>query len=205
MFRDAIELDQPPFCETPEALDSVDVMCSSNKFVVGMIDPEVLVESKIDQPVVTSPAIGMEYGFDSDFTSNHRLQSGFGSIRDDLGVDLVATFEQAEDDRLPARSTASFAPDATRSEVGFIHFDLSLKWRIAGTGLSHSVAYSEKDGVHGSYRNASHRSGLGRRQIQSKTAHQMAKTSLTDLRTSKIPVNSNHHRSLALSSESFAS
>jgi hypothetical protein len=41
-------------------------------------------------------------------------------------------------------------------------------------------------------------------QIQRKTAHQISKTGITDLRTPELPVNSNPHRNLALSSESFA-
>jgi hypothetical protein len=43
------------------------------------------------------------------------------------------------------------------------------------------------------------------RQIQHKTANQMPKTRFTDLRMAKVLVNSNHDRSLALSSKSFAS
>jgi hypothetical protein len=36
----------------------------------------------------------MEHGFGSDSAADHRLQSGLGGVGNDLGVDLVASFEQ---------------------------------------------------------------------------------------------------------------
>jgi len=40
MFWDAVELDQAPFREAPEALDSLDAIRSVGEFVVGMLDPD---------------------------------------------------------------------------------------------------------------------------------------------------------------------
>src|SRR6266581_8064968 len=117
MFGDAVELEQAAFSEAPEAFDAVDVLRSAGELVVGVADPEVLVEAEIDQAVVTSPAVGMEHGFGSDSAADHRLQSGFGGVGNDLGVDLVASFEQTEDDRLAAGSSASSAAHATRAKV----------------------------------------------------------------------------------------
>jgi hypothetical protein len=115
MFGDAVELEQAAFSEAPEAFDAVDVLWSAGELVVGVADSEVLVEAEIDQAIVTSPAVGMEHGFGSDSAADHRLQSGFGGVRIDLGVDLVASFEQTEDDRLAAGSSASSAAHATRA------------------------------------------------------------------------------------------
>jgi hypothetical protein len=56
MFGDAVELEQAAFGEAPEAFDAVDVLWSAGELVVGVADPEVLVEAEIDQAVVTSPA-----------------------------------------------------------------------------------------------------------------------------------------------------
>ncbi len=205
MFGDAVELKQAAFREAPEAFDAVDVLRSAGELVVGVADPEVLVEAEIDQAVVTSPAVGMEHGFGSDSAADHRLQSGFGDVGNDLGVDLVASFEQTEDDRLAAGSSASSAAHATRAKVRLVGLDFALEWRVALTGFGHPPSHSQKNRVHGSDRDAGDGGGLGRRQIQHKTANQMPESRFTDLGMSKILVNPIHLRRLALSSKSSAS
>jgi hypothetical protein len=75
-------------------------------------NPEVLVEAQIDETIVSSPAVGVEHRLGLDPASNHLLQSGFGGIRDNLGIDLVAAFEQAEHNGFAASSTTSHAANA---------------------------------------------------------------------------------------------
>src|ERR1039458_4736508 len=137
MFGDAVELEQASFGEAPEAFDAIDMMRSACELIVSVADPKVLVEAQIDEAIVCSPAIGMEHGLRLDSASNHRLQSGFGGIRYNLGIDLVAAFEQTEHDGLAASSTTSHAANATRTEVGFIDLHRTLERRVAFTGLSH--------------------------------------------------------------------
>ena len=137
MFGDSVELEQASFGEVPEALDAVDVVGSADELVLRVADPEMLVEAEVDQAVVASPAVGMEDGFGSDSAANHSLESGFGGIRHDLGVDLVPSFEQPEDDRLAAGSATSFAAHAARAEVRFVGLDLAQEGRTALTRLSH--------------------------------------------------------------------
>src|ERR1039458_8626397 len=105
MFWDAVELEQASLGEAPETFDTVDMMRSAGELIVSVADPEVLVEAQIDEAIVSSPAIGMEHGLRLDSASNHRLQSGFGGIRDNLGIDLVAAFEQAEHDGFADRQS----------------------------------------------------------------------------------------------------
>jgi hypothetical protein len=81
-------------------------------------------------------------------------QSGFGGIRNDLGVDLVASFEQTEDDGLAAGSSASSAAHATRAKVRLVGLDFALEWRVALTGFGHPLSHSKKNRVHGSDRDA---------------------------------------------------
>ncbi len=94
-------------------------MGSVGEFILCMLDPEVLVEAEIDQSVVAAPAVCLERGFGFHFAANHRLQRGIRDIWHDLGVDLAAAFEQAEDDGFSAGSATSFAAHATPPEVGF--------------------------------------------------------------------------------------
>ena len=205
MSGDAIELEQATFGEAPKAFDAVDVMRSASEFVLAMIDAKMLVEAQINQTVVPSPTIGVQHGFGSDSATNHRLESGFGGIRYDFRVDLLAPLEQSEDDGFSSRATTPFAAHATWAKVGFIGLDLAQEWRVALTGFGHPGSHSQENGVYGSNRNASHGRRLCRRQIQYKTTHQMAKLCFADFRMSKISVNSNHDRSLALSSKHSAS
>ena len=52
-----MELDEAVFGVAPEALDSVDVVGAEGKLIFPMIDPSILVEAQIDQPVVAAPAV----------------------------------------------------------------------------------------------------------------------------------------------------
>lgn len=76
-FLHSVELRQPVFYIAPKALDSIDMVGAKGKFVVAMIDPQMLVEAQIDQPVVASPAVGMNYGFKTCLAANDGLQRGF--------------------------------------------------------------------------------------------------------------------------------
>lgn len=73
MFGHGIELDEALFCQAPEAFDAVDVVGSRGELAVSMADPEVLVEAQIDEPVVSSPAVGMEHGLRTCFAANDGL------------------------------------------------------------------------------------------------------------------------------------
>ena len=205
MFWDAVELEQAAFGEAPEAFDSVDVVRSADELVLSVADPEVLVEAEINQSVVASPAIGMEDGFEPNSAADDRLQSGFGRVRHDLGIDLVPSFEQTEDDGLAAGSSSSFAAHTARAEVRLVGFDFALERRAALTGFGHPAPHSQKNRIHGTDREAADRRALRRRQIQHKTSNQMTKSRFTDLGMPIILVNPNHHKRLALSSKSFAS
>lgn len=205
MFGDTVELEQTAFGEAPEAFDAVDVVWSPSELVVRVADPEVPIEAEIDEAVVASPPVGVKDGFRSDSSANDSLESGFGGVRHDLGIDLIAAFEQTEDDRLATGSAASLATRTTRTKVRFVGLNLTLEWRTALTRLGHPSAHSQKDRIRGTDRDAGDRRSLRRSQIQYKTANQTPKSRFTDLGIPKILVTPNHHRRLALSSKSFAS
>ena len=57
-----MEFAEPVFGKAPETFDSVDVVGSEGKLVVAMIDSAMFVVADFDQPVLASPAIGMEHG-----------------------------------------------------------------------------------------------------------------------------------------------
>lgn len=65
MFRNAIELSQTSFSETPERLDTVNMPLTTGKLIITMMNPEVLIKADIDQSVIATPSIGMDYGIRS--------------------------------------------------------------------------------------------------------------------------------------------
>ena len=56
----AVELCQAVFGVAPERLDAVDVSGASGELIVAVIDPKVLCQPQVNQPVVAWPAIGVD-------------------------------------------------------------------------------------------------------------------------------------------------
>lgn len=108
------------------------------KFIVRMLDAEVFLVSQIDEPVITSPTIGMNDAFKVYTSTYDALESGSGAIRNDLRIDVIIAFEQAENNGFSACSTASDAPDPASAEVAFINLDFPFdgRLRLAITGNS---------------------------------------------------------------------
>jgi len=84
LFGDAIELRPAAFGKAPKRLNAIDMLLTSNKFVVAVIDPKVLVKADVYQPIVATPTIGMDDAGDVYLAPNNGLQCGFGGIGDDL-------------------------------------------------------------------------------------------------------------------------
>ena len=180
-------------------------MRCARELVVGVAHPEVLIKAEIDQAIVASPAVGVEYGFRPDSAADDRLESGFGGIRHDLGIDLIASFQKPEDDRLAAGSAASLATHTTRAKVRFVGLNLAQEGRSALTRLSHPGAHFQKDAFVERIEMPVTAAVCVAVRSSTKTVNETPKSRLTDLGTPKILVNPNHHRRLALSSKSFAS
>lgn len=103
-----------------------------------MLDAEVFLVSQIDEPVITSPTIGMNDAFKVYTSTYDALESGSGAVRNDFRIDVIIAFEQAENNGFSACSTASDAPDPASAEVAFINFDFPFygRLRLAITGNS---------------------------------------------------------------------
>ena len=62
-FAHTSESEKPGLGKTPEAFNSVDVAFAMYEFILSMVDPEVLFISQIHEPIIPSPAIGMDDTF----------------------------------------------------------------------------------------------------------------------------------------------
>ena len=106
----AMKLRQPMFGIAPERLDAVDVSAALDEFIVAVIDPKVLSQAQINQPIVTSPAIGMDDAVGVHFAADDGLQRGFGGIGDDFDIDTIPPPPQAKDDGFATCATPALAP-----------------------------------------------------------------------------------------------
>ena len=57
IFSDSTELRESGFCETPKALNTVNMGFSSNKFVIPMVYSKVFFVPQINQSIIPAPAI----------------------------------------------------------------------------------------------------------------------------------------------------
>jgi len=69
---------------TPEAFNPIDVSTTFGKFVLAVIDAQMLAITDIDQAVIAAPAVRVDDAFQFDSAPYHRLQRGFGAIWNDL-------------------------------------------------------------------------------------------------------------------------
>ena len=167
---DAVELGESSFGITPERLDAVDVAFTGSEFVVAVVDPEMLVETDIDQAIIATPAVGMDDRTQVDFAPDHRLERGFGAIGDDFGVDLALAFEDTEDDGFAGSAAPAFAPDPVRAKVRFIDFDSTGQRRIGLTSEHDSPPGLKEDVVDGADRHPGQFSGVRSGKIEGKIA-----------------------------------
>ena len=63
MSGNSIEFSQPSLGKAPERFNAIDMIAASDKFIVAMIAPKVLVKSNIHQTIIARPAIGMDDTF----------------------------------------------------------------------------------------------------------------------------------------------
>ena len=203
--RHTFELRQAVFGETPEGLDSVDVVASVSKLVFTVANPEVSCISDINQAVVTNPSISVDDRIKADPPANKPLQSAFLGVWDDLSPDPVTTFQNPKHDRLLARTSPTLSLDPVGTEVGFVDLDRSSEGCFGFANRRQTTADLKEDLVHRPDAHTCQTGRRARRQVFTKTAKNVAKFGLSDFRRSIIPINPRHHRSIAPLYRRFAS
>ena len=84
---------QPGFGKAPEAFNAIDVGSTSDKFILPMINTQVLAIADIDQAVITAPTIRIDDAIQGNTAPDNSLVRGFTAVWDDLGVDTTVTLE----------------------------------------------------------------------------------------------------------------
>ena len=127
---DAVELGESAFGEAPEGFDAVNVGSAFGEGFL-LVDTHMLVVADIDQAIVSRPTVGANDALRVDPAANDGPQSVLGAVGDDFGVNFPLPLEDAEDglfEGSPAtQARQSASPDATGTEVAFVHLHHSLK------------------------------------------------------------------------------
>jgi hypothetical protein len=127
LFTHPSESGKPGLGIAPEALDSIDMAFAMNKFILTVVDSEVLFVTKVDQAIIPTPAIRMDDASEIYTTSNYRLQLGSSVIRDNFSKDFALAFEDAKNNSFAESTTASFSLYSSSAKVAFINLNLSGK------------------------------------------------------------------------------
>ena len=122
MFRHPVKLHQAMLGVAPKRFNTVNMPRTANKLIVTMMYPEMFGKTHVNQSLITALTVGIDDALDTDTTSNDLLQRCFGSIGNNLGINLVPTFQNAENDGFPTRTAPAFAPDTFGTEIGFVQF-----------------------------------------------------------------------------------
>jgi hypothetical protein len=205
MFSNTIELSQATLGKAPKGFNTVDMAAASNKLIVAMIDPKVFIKANINQPIVTSPAIGVDNAQRISFASDNRLQRALRSIWNNLGVNLITAFKQTKDNRFTASTTTSFTTHSAGAKVRLISLQFATQGRSLQTPPSHTGTYAKVDTVDASHRNSAQSGAFSSRQIQSKMFNNLTKLGFAKFRTVEIPIFMNHFKKLACVEHMFAS
>lgn len=182
----AIKLGQATLCIAPERLNAVDMSLPISKLIFAMAHPEVLVKPDIDQAVIASPAVRVNYRAGLHVPADNALQRSPGAVGHDLGIDLAVPLQQPEHNRLAVGAATTLATDPMRTEVRFIDFYRTLQRRLQFTGLGDAGSYLQVNTVHRSHRKSGQFGCIHRREIQGKTPYNMPEFSFADFRTAVI-------------------
>ena len=184
MFRHTIELSQTSFSETPERLDTINVPFTIGKLIVTMVNPGVLIKADIDQSVIATPSIEMDYGIGRYFPTNNGLQA----IWNNLCINFALALKHAKGNCFAISTAPSFTPDSLGTKVRLINFSRTLQRRFKLANLDNSLSYFKINGVDGSDRNTGQLGCASSSEILRKTQNELPKFSFSDSRTKIVSV-----------------
>ena len=178
LFFQAPKTSQAGFGVPPKAFYPIDMTRAASKFIVAMIDPEVLLVSQVHQTVVPSPSIGMDDTLNVDSAPDHGLQGGTAAIRHDLSIDPAFPLENPEDNGLCTRTSAAKTFDSPWPEIAFINLNFASDRGFMLANLNDSLTNRHEVAVHGIPVQPRDRSDLGGVQINGKELNQLPELGL---------------------------
>ena len=184
--------------KTPETLNAIDMVRATSKLILSVMHSIMFRVANVNQSVIATPAITVDDGIRLDPPANNGLQSGFRAVRHDLCIDFTLPLEKSKDGSLAARptSTRGLRTEA-RTEVRFINFNFTRKWRRSLTFFSDTLTDFEKDQCHRFTSETAQLRDISGIEIHGKVAQQLAEFLSGNSGTRIIAVSTFHSSSLA--------
>lgn len=165
-FGQAVELGQAPLGEAPEAFDAIDVVVALGEVIAAVADAPMLGITQVDQSVVAGQTVGEDFALQANMSTNQGLQRGGFAVGHDLGVDVLAALEHAEDGGFLAGAASAFAAYSPWPEERFVDFDLTGEGRMLLAFVGDDASHGQEDGVDRTHAQAGQLSGVGGGEIQ---------------------------------------
>jgi len=115
------------------------MVAASSELILAMMDTKMLFVTQVNQAVISSPSVGVDYALHIHLSSNDGLQSSLGAIRHDFGVDFATSLQNAKDRSFSRRSSSSPSPDSSGAEIRFINFNLPFEGGLFLTQFGNSL------------------------------------------------------------------
>ena len=84
--------------------------------------PEMFGKTHVNRSLIIAPTVGIDDTLDAETTSNDLLQRYLGGIGNNLGINLVPTFQNAENDGFPICTAPTSVPDTFDTKIDFVQF-----------------------------------------------------------------------------------
>ena len=111
---------QPSFSVRPKRLNTINMVSSSGKLIVLMMNSIMLPVADINQAIIPSPPIRINNTFRRDFPPNNLLQRSFSAIRNYFRINFSFSLKNAENDGFVTGSSTSFSFNSPGAEVRFV-------------------------------------------------------------------------------------
>ena len=148
ILLNATEFGHPEFSKTPEAFNAIDVVLATDKFVLMVMHPVVLIAAG-HEAIVSLPAVSVDVAVGEHMASDYWHQLSFGAVFDHAHKNSLSSLVEPDHRRFPSRTSTSFSPDPFRPEIGLINFNLPCKWPRFFHGQCHNPASEQAvDALH---------------------------------------------------------
>ena len=147
----------------------VDVNVADGKNIKRVINALMFAVADIKQPVISAPAVRMNYRINRNTSANNVLQRLPSRVWNNFGEDTTISFVDSKDDGFARGAATTLAAHPTRPEIRFVDFDLaSRKWRSAFRFFGDAVSDFQINSIDALVRQYSQLSGFVSRQIKGK-------------------------------------
>ena len=169
-------------CETPEGLDTVDMVFSTGKFILMVVDSMVSVAVG-HQSIVGFPTIGIDIAALYNSALKNRHKFSLGAVLHNTHKYSSLPFVQTKNLRFSASPASALSTNSFGPKVTFINLDIPDKWPSFLDGQIHDSVAKKGINALGSFAiKTDQNRSRGRGNIHRKTPYNPAELNLGNVR-----------------------